>query len=133
MLNLPSQGEFCIKTNLDEFGLAVRNELAWARWRRSKQRDVADTIRAAVLAAWGYRIWLRGRPVTTFHVQAAARLVVRRACLGGGMSRSAGSTRKRARNRCTIVMLSSFLPPRTSLTRLGVPRIGTMSARVRPC
>ena len=28
MLNLPSQGEFCIKTNLDEFGLAVRNELA---------------------------------------------------------------------------------------------------------
>ena len=72
--------------------------------------------------------WLRVGDI----VQAAARFVVRRAVFGGGMSRSAG-TRKRARNRCTIVMLSPFLPDRISLTRLGVPRIGTMSARVSPC
>ena len=64
--------------------------------------------------------------------QAAARFVPRFAGLGGGMRTSAG-TRKRARNRCTIAMLSSFLPARTSLTRLGAPRIGTMSARVSPC
>ena len=51
---------------------------------------------------------------------------------GGGMRRSA-DTRKRARSLCTIAMLSPFLPPRTSLTRLGVPRIGTISARVSPC
>ena len=48
------------------------------------------------------------------------------------MSKSAG-TRNRARNLCTIAMLSPFFPFRTSLTRLGVPKIGTMSARVRPC
>ena len=65
-------------------------------------------------------------------VQAAARFVVRRACLGGGMSRSAG-TRNRARKRCTMAMLNSFLPLKTSLTRLGVPRIGTISARLTPC
>src|SRR5713101_2800043 len=66
--------------------------------------------------------------------QAAARFVNRRAdaFLGAGMRRSAG-TRNRARSRCTIAMLSPFLPRRTSLTRLGVPRIGTMSARVTPC
>ena len=33
----------------------------------------------------------------------------------------------------SIAMLSAFLPRRTSLTRLGVPRSGTMSVRVRPC
>jgi hypothetical protein len=65
-------------------------------------------------------------------LQAATRFVARHACLGSGMRRSAG-TRKRARSRCTIAMLSSFLPRRTSLTRLGVPRIGTKSARVSPC
>ena len=66
--------------------------------------------------------------------QAAACLVEREAgaFFSGGRSRSAG-TWKRARSLCTIAMLSPFLPPRTSLTRLGVPRIGTMSARVRPC
>ena len=66
--------------------------------------------------------------------QAAARLVERFADVfrRGGRSNSAG-TRNRARRRCTIVMLSPFLPRRTSLTRLGVPRIGTKSARVRPC
>ena len=60
-----------------------------------------------------------------------ARLVGRRvgAFPGGGRSTSA-DTRKRARSRCTIVMLSSFFPLRTSLTRLGVPRIGAISARV---
>jgi hypothetical protein len=51
---------------------------------------------------------------------------------GGGRSKSAG-TRKRARRRCTIAMLSPFLPLNTSLTRLGVPSNGTKSARVRPC
>src|SRR6266516_980980 len=57
---------------------------------------------------------------------AAALLLARRrgACFGGGSSRSA-DTRKRARSRCTIAMLSPFFPRRTSLTRLGVPRIGT--------
>jgi len=64
--------------------------------------------------------------------QAAARFVPRLACLGSGIRTSAG-TRKRARNRCTMAMLSSFLPARTSLTRLAVPRIGIMSARVSPC
>ncbi len=58
--------------------------------------------------------------------QVAARLDARRASLGGGMRRSAG-TRKRARRRCTIAMLSSFLPRRTSLTRLGVPRDHVLS------
>jgi hypothetical protein len=55
-----------------------------------------------------------------FFMLAAARLGARRAgkFLGGGMSKSAG-TRNRARSRCTIVMLSPFLPLRTSLTRLG--------------
>jgi hypothetical protein len=45
------------------------------------------------------------------------------------MRMSAG-TPKRARSRRTIAMLNSFLPASTSLTRLGMPRIGTMSARV---
>ena len=51
---------------------------------------------------------------------------------GGGRSKSAG-TRKRARRRGTIAMLSPFLPRITSLTRLGVPSNGMRSARVRPC
>src|SRR4051812_46359370 len=66
--------------------------------------------------------------------QAAARLVERRVgdFFGGGRSKSAG-TRKRARRRCTIAMLSPFLPRNTSLTRLGEPSRGTRSARVSPC
>src|SRR5260370_33453972 len=66
--------------------------------------------------------------------QAAARLVGREAGVffGGGSSRSAGIW-KRARNLCTMAMLSPFFPCRTSLTRLGLPRIGTISARLRTC
>ena len=64
--------------------------------------------------------------------QAAARFGRRGAFPGGGRRRSAG-TRKRARSLCTIPMLSPLLPRETSLTRLGVPRMGTMSARVSPC
>src|SRR5882724_862788 len=79
-------------------------------------------------------IHFRPRHAPNTSYQAAARLVGREAgaFFGGGRSRSAG-TWKRARNLCTIAMLSSFFPCSTSLTRLGVPRIGTMSARVRSC
>src|SRR6266404_7127568 len=54
--------------------------------------------------------------------QAAARFVERRDgdFLGGGRSKSAG-IRNRAGRRCTIAMLSPFLPRITSLTRLAVP------------
>jgi len=52
--------------------------------------------------------------------------------LGAGRSTSAG-TPKRVRSRWIIDMLSPFLPRRTSLTRLAVPRIGIMSARESPC
>jgi hypothetical protein len=44
---------------------------------------------------------------------------------------SAG-TPNRVRSRWIIDMLSPFLPRRTSLTRLAVPRIGIMSARESP-
>ena len=66
--------------------------------------------------------------------QAAARFAEHRDgdFFGGGRSKSAG-TRKRARRRCTIAMLSPFLPRNTLLTRLGVPSKGIRSARVRPC
>jgi hypothetical protein len=50
----------------------------------------------------------------------------------GGISRSAGMSNL-SRSRLIIVMLSSRLPLRTSLTRLAVPRIGIRSARVSPC
>ena len=43
--------------------------------------------------------------------------------LSGGMSRSAGMS-NRARSLRTIVMLSSRLPVKTSLTRLAVPKRG---------
>src|SRR5260221_13697006 len=90
----------------------------------SKQYDVKGEAHFASSIA--------SAPNTSY--QAAARLVGREAgaFFGGGRSRSAG-TWKRARSLCTIAMLSPFLPRRTSLSRLGVPRIGTMSARVRPC
>jgi hypothetical protein len=39
----------------------------------------------------------------------------------------------RSRSLRTMDMLSSRLPVNTSLTRLGVPRSGTRSARDRPC
>jgi hypothetical protein len=48
------------------------------------------------------------------------------------MSKSA-EILNRSRSLRTIVRLSSRLPLRTSLTRLGVPSTGTMSARERPC
>jgi hypothetical protein len=59
--------------------------------------------------------------------QAAARFVVRRACLGGGIRRSAG-TRKLARNRCTIATPNSFAErvPRcleNELNRQSIPNI----------
>ena len=62
--------------------------------------------------------------------QAAARFVERRGddFFGGGRSKSAG-TRKRARRRCTIAMLSPILPRNTSLTRLGVPGAGLVRSR----
>jgi hypothetical protein len=63
----------------------------------------------------------------------AARVAPRRGfVLGAGRSTSAG-TPKRVRSRWIIDMLSPFLPRRTSLTRLAVPRIGIMSARESPC
>ena len=51
---------------------------------------------------------------------------------GEGGSKSAG-TEKRARSRGAIVRLRHLLPLGASLTRLGVPRYGTMSAQDRPC
>jgi hypothetical protein len=39
----------------------------------------------------------------------------------------------RSRSLRTMDMLNSRLPVKTSLTRLGVPRSGTRSARERPC
>ena len=66
-----------------------------------------------------------GKPVEPAALQAATRFVERRGggFFGGGRSNSTG-TRNRARRRCTIAMLSPFLPRTTSLTRLGVPSTG---------